>query len=182
MIYLKKIMQITLLLLFAFSLNIIAWIPSVLVENIVNFTILILIIISVFLAYQTIHIAYMKQKKKYIWKNVLYTALLMSYIGVFAIMMIGASYSKSKYVESYTFGDTFFYVYENVDSSFEVSFKDSKLPIRSLPIASFPYTPIKLQKENQYIHATGVGIDEKIYDLEKNVFIKDLKNKKEVID
>ena len=179
MIYFKKMMQITFVLLFAFTLNIIAWIPSVLVENIVNFTIIILIITSVFLAYQTIRIAYMQQKKKNIWKYVFYTALLMTYIGLVAILMIGVSYSKSNYVETYKFGDTFFYVYEDVDSSYEVSLRESILPIRSLPIRTFQYTPITLKKDEKYIYATGAGINEKIYDLKKDIAIKNLKRKKE---
>lgn len=173
--YIIKIMQITLVLLLAFVLNIIPWVPSLFIESLINITIIILIFIAVYLAYQTIRIVYMQQKKKHIWKNILYTALLMTYIGLFAMLMIGVSSSKKNYVETYGFGDRFFYVYKGVDSSYEVSLRDPMLPIRSLPIRTFQYTPITLKKDGKYIYATGTGINEKIYDLNKDIAIQILK-------
>ena len=125
--------------------------------------------------YDVIKIAYYKQTNKVIWKSILYTVLLLSYMGIVSILTIGTSYSKSAFVESYIFGEKIFYVYENIDLSYEVSVKVPNLPIRSLPIASFSSSPVILKTDQKYIYATGDGIDEKIYDLNKGVSIKPLK-------
>lgn len=177
--FLKIFIKITAFLFLSFTLNIIAWVPSLILENIVNFTIIILYIIPVFFIYKTIRTSYYQQKKKELWKSVLYTLSLLSYMGVFSILMIGISYSKSSYIESYNFDDKIFYVYQNINLSYEVSVKDPLLPIRSIPIASFDKTLITLKTDNQYLYAKGKGIEEKIYDLKKNISIKSLKNTKE---
>ena len=59
-------------------------------------------------------------------------------------------------------------MYRNVDLSYEVSVKESTLPLRSLPIASFTNDLIILKKEKEYIYASGEDIYEKIYNLNKN--------------
>jgi len=182
MIYLKLFMQINLLLFLSFTLSIIPWIPSLLVEKIVNIMMIILIVISVFLVYKTIRISYDKQKKKALWKTILYTVGLLIYIALFIILMIGVAYSKGVYVKEYMFDKKIFYVYQNSELSYEVSVKESILPIRSVPIASFQYTPIVLKTKGKYLYATGEQIDKKIYDLEKNNPINDTNNTKEQND
>ena len=167
-----------------FTLNIIKWIPSLTLENVINTIIIILYIIAVFFVYKTIKTFYYKHKKKALWSTVFYTTFLLTYIGLFAILMIGIAYSKSNYVEDYKFDDKTFYVYKNVNASYEVSFKNDQLPTRSLAIASFSDTQIVLVMEknyiqNNYIFASGKDIYEKIYDLKNNIVIESLEIKKE---
>lgn len=169
MIFLKNFIQITVYLFLSLTLNIIEWIPSLLLESIVNVSIILLYILSVFFVYRIIRNIYDQQIKKVFWKIVVYTALLLSYIGSSAIIMIGIGYAKSTYVQSYKFDEKFFYVYQNVDLSYEVSVKEPNLPLRSLPIASFTKDLIILEKEKHYIYATGEGLYEKIYNLKKNM-------------
>lgn len=165
MIFFKKVMQISLLLFLSLTLNIIEWIPSLVVENIVNSSIIILYLIAMFLVYKTIKLKYEQEKNKVMWKSIFYTIFLLAYVGLFAIFMIGIGYNKSSYVETYKFDNKVFYVYKSTDSSYEVSLKDDYFPIRSLPIASFAYTPIVLESKGRKVHAIGEQIDEKIYDI-----------------
>ena len=169
LIYFKRFIQITAFLVFSFTLTIIQWIPSKTLENIVNTSIIILFIVAVFFVYKTIRFAYDKQVKKALWKIILYTVLLLSYIGAFAILMIGVASAKSTYIASYTFDDKLFYVYKSVDSFYEISLKDPVLPIRSLPIASFNDTLVILKKDKKYIYALGQKINERIYNLQTNM-------------
>jgi hypothetical protein len=174
LVFLKNFMQITAFLFLSFTLNIIEWVPSLALENIVNTSIIILFIISVFFVYKTIRITYEQQTKKALWKIVIYTVFLLSYMGGFAILMIGVASGKSTYIESYTFDKKSFYVYENVASFYEVSVKDStlqirSLPIRSLPIASFKNKSIVLKKDKEYLYAIGEDIYKKVYNLDKNM-------------
>jgi hypothetical protein len=169
LVFLKNFMQITAFLFLSFTLNIIEWVPSLALENIVNTSIIILFIISVFFVYKTIRITYEQQTKKALWKIVIYTVFLLSYMGGFAILMIGVASGKSTYIESYTFDNKSFYVYENVASFYEVSVKDFTLPIRSLPIASFKNKSIVLKKDKEYLYAIGEGIYKKVYNLDKNM-------------
>ncbi|MFT5662154.1 MAG: hypothetical protein ACI9TV_002802 [Sulfurimonas sp.] len=169
MIFFKNFIQITVYLFLSFTLNIIEWVPSLMLENIVNVSIIFLYILSVFFVYKIIRNIYDQQTKKILWKIIVYTVLLLSYIGFWAIATIGVGYGKSTYVESYKFDEKLFYVYQNVDLSYEVSVKESNLPLRSLPIASFTDNLITLKKEKHYIYATGKGLYEKIYNLKKNM-------------
>jgi len=165
-------MQITLLLFLSFTLTIVSWIPSLIVESIVNVTIIILILLSVFLVYKTIRISYEEQKKKVLWKSILYTVGYLLYIGLFVIFIIGIAYSKSTYVKQYTFDEKVFYVYQDMRLSYEVSVKESILPIRSVPIADSFYMPIVLEKQENYLYATGEGIHIKVYDFTNNSVMK----------
>ncbi|MBL1244467.1 MAG: hypothetical protein COA39_008775 [Sulfurimonas sp.] len=108
---------------------------------------------------------YENQVEKSLYKVSMYAALLLSYIGVFAMVMIGMGYAKSTYIQDYKFEDKVFYVYQNTDLSYEVSIKDDRLPIRSLPIASFSKSPITLKQEKNFIYAISEGQHKKIYNL-----------------
>jgi hypothetical protein len=164
----KKFMQMTLLLFASFTLHIIPWIPSLLVENIVNSIIVILYILSAFLVYQIISIIFHRTIEKKIYKNALYTFLLLLYIGFFAILQIGVSYAKNSYINTYIFGEKTFYVYYDNNIRYEVSLKDKHLPIRTLPILDNAYTLVTLEQRDRYVYAIGKGINEKIYDLQED--------------
>lgn len=179
MLFIKNFLQITFFLFLSFTLNIIEWTPSLMLENIINSIIIILYIIAVFFVYKTIRTFYYKHKKKAFWMSILYTTFLLTYIGLFAIFMIGVSYSKSNYIQDYEFNNKTFYVYKNVDASYEVSIKNENLPTRSLPITSFSNREVRLIMEKDYIFATGEDVYEKIYDLKDNIVIKSLEIKKE---
>jgi hypothetical protein len=176
MIVFKKFMNITILLVISLTLHIIPWIPSILLENIVNFMIIFLYIFSAFFVYEIVHIFYHKSTKKSIWKSSFYTILLFCYIGCFAIVQIGISLMKSDYVDTYVFDEQVFYIYRSMELTYKVSVKDANLPIRSLPCASFLYTPITLEKRKNYVYAISEEMHEKIYDLENNKCITHLKN------
>ncbi|WP_122892992.1 hypothetical protein [Arcobacter peruensis] len=115
---------------------------------------------------------YDNQTKKALWKTTGYTLFFLSYIGSASIIMIGIGYSKSTYIKSYMFEDKSFYVYQNIDLSYEVCVKESVLPLRSLPIATFT-NKFTLSKENHYIYATSKEIYKKIYNLKRNKKEKD---------
>ncbi|MDF1877339.1 hypothetical protein JHD47_05870 [Sulfurimonas sp. SAG-AH-194-L11] len=164
----KNFMQISAYLFLSFTLNIIHWVPSLLVETVVNVSIIVLYILSVFFVYKMIRTIYENQVKKSLYKVSMYAAILLSYIGMFAIIMIGTGYNKSTYIETYKFKDKVFYVYQNSDLSYEVSLKDDILPIRSVPIASFKDDEIRLKKEKDYIYAVLKKIHKKIYNMKIN--------------
>lgn len=168
MIFFKNFIQITVYLFLAFTLNIIQWSPSLVVENIVNFTIVTLYIVSVLFVYKTIRAIADLQEKRVLWKLVIYAAFLLSYIGLWAIFMIGMGYDKSSYVAEYKFNDREFYVYQNYDLAYEVSVREGLLPIRSLPIATFNKDLIVLKKENDFVYALSDGEVTKIYNLKTN--------------
>ena len=172
----KKIIQITLLLILSLTLSILPWIPSLLVENIVNFVIIFLYIISGFMVYEIMHKLYHKKGLVSIWKSGIYTFLLFSYIGLFAMIQIGTFYDKSTYVKSYEFENKTFYVYKNSDLSYGVSMKEEVLPLRSLPLATYEYTPITLSQKEGFVYALGEGIDERVYDLKEHKALTPPKN------
>jgi len=172
MSYLKSFIQVTFCLVLSFILNIIEWIPSFILVSIVNISIILLYLLAIFFAYKIICNIYDNQTKKAIWKTTGYTLFFLSYIGSASIIMIGIGYSKSTYIESYIFEDKSFYVYQNIDLSYEVSVKESVLPIRSLPIATFT-NKFTLSKENHYIYTTSKEIYKKIYNLKRNKKEKD---------
>ncbi|PHS34326.1 MAG: hypothetical protein COA92_00055 [Sulfurovum sp.] len=172
---LKKFIQMNLLLFLSMTLYIIPWIPSLMVENIVNFTIMLSYIITAFLVYQMIYLIYHQQKEKKIYRNTLYTFFFLVYIGFFAIIQIGVSSIVGQYVSSYTFGKKIFYVYKNSEMSYEVSIKEKYLPIRSLPLFTTGSTEISLEKRDRYLYAVGENINEKIFDLKENKSLTDQK-------
>ena len=149
MYILTKILQITLLLFASLTLHIIPWIPSLLIENIVNFSIIGLFIFAGYLVYLVMKKIYSVEKKRNIYLNATYTILLFSYIGFFAILQIAVSFGKSHYLKTYEFEDVTFYTYLTTNGSTEVSIKEENLVLRSLPIASLPYVQIDLKKEEQ---------------------------------
>lgn len=153
-------MLITLLLFISISLDIIPWIPSLLVENIVNSVIIILYIACVFLVYKFVLNIYNQQIEKKVYKNTFYAIVLLIYIGAFSIMQIGISLTKSTFVESYMHENSIFYVYKDSNSSYEVSLKEKNLPIRSVPIFKCE-SPITLE-------------------MKKNIF--DLKTQKSILN
>ncbi len=124
MYVLIKLFQITLLLFTSLTLAIIPWVPSLLIENIVNFTRVGLFIWAGYFVYLIIKKLEITQKKRYIYKNAAYTLLLFTYMGVFALAQIGVSSGKSKYVKTYAFEALTFYTYETVEGGTEVSLKD----------------------------------------------------------
>ncbi|MDF1874804.1 hypothetical protein JHD48_03520 [Sulfurimonas sp. SAG-AH-194-I05] len=161
---LTKIIQILFLLFISLTLDILPWIPSLLVENIVNILILSSYVMSAFLVYKLISFIFHKQTTKSIYKNAFYTFVLLTFVGFIAIMQIGISSAKSVYVAEYTFGGKVFYVYTDV-LSFEVSLKDENLPLRSPPIFIHEKYPIHLEEFKNSIYAVGKNINKKIYDL-----------------
>jgi hypothetical protein len=169
-------MQITLLLILSLTLNIVQWIPSLMVENIVNFVIIFLYIISGFMVYEIMHMLYHKKGLVSIWKGGIYTFLLFTYIGFFAMIQIGTFYDKSTYVSSDDFEGKTFYVYKNSDLSYAVSIREPVLPLRSLPFATYQYTPISLEKRDKFVYAIGNKVNEKVYDLKEGKPITHLKN------
>ena len=169
MYILKKFFQITLVLFMSLTLHIIPWVPSLTIENIVNFGIVGLFIIAGYLVYLIIKKLYHTQKKTNVYKSTTYTLLLLAYIGAFAIFQIGVSLGKSKYIKTYTFGDENFYTYKTTQGGTEVSKKDAFLPIRSLPLATFTHPVIELQKKEEKVYAIAEGISKELYDLSKNV-------------
>ncbi len=173
-----KLLQITLLLFLSLTLGIIPWIPSLLVENIVNFSIVGIFIAAGYLVYLIIKKLHHAQKKINIYKSTAYTLLLFAYLGFFAIAQIGVSLGKSQYIKTYAFEHLTFYTYE-MDGGTEVSIKEMGLPIRSLPIAFFADTAIVLRKEGKYIYAIGKDVHESVYDLKENISTEQLKNMKE---
>jgi len=178
MVFLEKFMQITFLLFLNFTLGIMQWIPSFMVENIVNVIIIVLYVVAVVLVYQTIRTFYYEHKQKGLYKSAFYTILLLSYMGLFAIFMIGVAYGKSSYVKEYSFDEKSFYIYQNTDLQYEVSIRDSFLPLRSLPLVTFSNRPELLKNKYNLVYAKGEGIDEKLYDLDKK-YVHTIKNKKE---
>lgn len=173
MILFKNFIQITVYLFFAFTLNIIQWSPSLVVENIVNIAIVILYIVSILFVYKTIRAIADLQEKRVLWRLVVYAAFLLSYIGLSAIFMIGMGYDKSSFVRKYKFNDKEFYVYKNSDLSYEVSIRDGAIPIRSLPIVTFNKDLIVLKKENDFVYALSNEEDTKIYNLKTNKKVND---------
>ncbi len=167
MILFKNFILINVYLFLSFTLNLIQWIPSLILENIINIVIIILYTLPMFFVYIMIRTIYENQVKKSLYKVTMYAALLLSYIGMFAMVMIGMGYAKSTYIQDYKFEDKVFYVYQNTDLSYEVSIKDDRLPIRSLPIASFSKSPITLKQEKNFIYAISEGQHTKIYNLTK---------------
>ena len=170
MVLFKNFILINVYLFLSFTLNLIQWIPLLILENIINIVIIILYIVPMFFVYTMIRTIYENQVKKSLYKVAMYAALLLSYIGMFAMIMIGMGYDKSTYIQDYKFEDKIFYVYQNNDLTYEVSIKDDKIPIRSLPIASFSKSPISLKQKENFIYAISEGQHTKIYNL---------KNKKE---
>jgi len=160
-----KLLQITLLLFTSLTLAIIPWIPSLLIENIVNFTTVGLFLASGYLVYFVVKRLYDTQKKRNVYISTGYTLLLLSYLGFFAIAQIGVSLGKSTHVKTYDFKEITLYTYATVGGGTEISTKDAQLPIRSVPIATYPYDSIVLKKVDTTVYAIGEKIDVKIYDL-----------------
>jgi len=179
MIFIKLFLHISLLLFVSFTLSIIDWVPSFFVENIVNFCIISLYILAVFYLYKTIKIHYDEQEHKVLYKSIVLTTLFLIYMGLFALLSIGVGYSKSSYVQSYAFNKKIFYVYKSIDNAYEVSVKDTYLPIRSVSIASFRGPLVYLQKDENYVYATSQDLYAKIYDLNTNTPIINKKDKNE---
>ncbi|RLA57522.1 MAG: hypothetical protein DRQ78_13395, partial [Epsilonproteobacteria bacterium] len=71
-----KLLQITLLLFTSLTLAIIPWIPSLLIENIVNFTTVGLFLASGYLVYFVVKRLYDTQKKRNVYISTGYTLLL----------------------------------------------------------------------------------------------------------
>ena len=174
MYILIKLFQITLLLFISFTLHLIAWTPSLLIENIVNFTIIGLFIAAGYLVYLVMKRVYETQKKRNIYSSTLYALLLFCYLGVFAIAQIGVSFGKSKYLKSYAYDTSTFYTYQTVDGGTEVSMKDAHLPIRSLSIATFSDKNVSLKKDDTSLYAVADNLYVKIYDFKNNTIIEDL--------
>ncbi|HIQ46634.1 MAG TPA: hypothetical protein EYH57_03335 [Sulfurovum sp.] len=174
-----KLLQITLLLFVSFTLALVPWIHSSLLDNIVNFTIIGLFIATGYLVYLIIQSVHYSQKKRNLYISAFYAFLIFSYLGLFAILQIGVSMSKSQYVQTYVFEPYTFYTYKTTDGAIEVSQKDKHLPIRSLPIALFDQAPIVLEKKENYIYAVGEGFNIKVYDLKNDIPVKQLNNKDE---
>jgi hypothetical protein len=172
-----KLLQITLLLFISLTLAVIPWIPSLVTENIVNFTIVGFFILAGYLVYLTIKRLDAMQKKRKIYKNTAYTLLFFTYIGLFAIAQIGVSLGKSKYVKTYEFEALTFYIYETIEGSSEVSLKEAWLPMRSVPIATFPYAEIILNKEEMYLYGVGEDIHIKVYDFKNNMAMNTIQTK-----
>jgi len=165
MYILTKFFQITLLLLLSLILHIIPWKPSWGIENIVNFSIVGLFVLSGYLVYLSVKKLYVTQKKRNLYKSAAYTFLLLSYLGVFAITQIGLSFGNSKYLKTYKFENVTFYTYETVDGGTEISTKDARFPIRSVPIATFPYEMMDLIEDGKIIYAVTEDKKVKVYDL-----------------
>jgi len=173
----KRLLQITFLLFTSLTLAIIPWIPSFLIENIVNFMIVGLFILAGYLAYLLVKKLYENNKKKNLYITAMYSFLLFTYMGLFAILQIGVSLSKSEYIQTYTFGKNIFYTYKTDKGETKVSMKEGSLPIRSLPIATSFYMPIILKKKENYLYALGEGVNEKVYDFKNNISITNIINK-----
>jgi len=174
-----KLLQMTLVLFASLTLAIIPWVPSLLVENIVNFMIVGLFIFAGYLAYLVVKRLYEKNKRKNLYLSAMYSFLLFTYMGLFAIFQIGVSLSKSEYMKTYTFEHLTFYTYKKNGVSIEVSMKDKNLPIRTVPIASSFYMPIVLEKKEYYLYAIGEGVNTKVYDFKNNISITNITNTKE---
>jgi len=174
-----KLLQITFLLFASLTLAIIPWMPSLLVENIVNFTRVGLFIVAGYLVYLIMKRVYDTQEKKNVYKNTVYTLLLLAYLGLFAILQIGVSLAKSTYVQTYAFEHLTFYTYKSDKGNIEVSMKDENLPIRTVPIATSFYMPIILEKKENYLYAIGEGVNTKVYDFKNNISITNITNTKE---
>lgn len=172
-----KIFQITLVLLVSLTLHIIHWVPSLLIENVVNLSIIGLFIFAGYLVYLIMQRLYRGDKKKNIYKSIAYTFLLFTYLGIFAIAQIGISIGESRYMKTYAFDDVTFYTYKTIEDATEVSKKDDFLPMRSLPIATFDDVAILLQKEGNYLYAKGDDIHSRVYDFKNNKPFEHLKNK-----
>ena len=167
----------TLLLFASLTLAIIPWIPSLLVENIVNFTIVGLFILAGYMAYLIVKRLYENNKRKNLYLSAMYSFLLFTYMGLFSIFQIGVSLSQGEYMKTYTFEHLTFYTYKKNDVSIEVSMKDENLPIRTVPIASSFYMPIVLEKKENYLYAIGEGVNTKVYDFKNNISITNIINK-----
>jgi len=165
MYILTKFFQITLLLLLSLILHIIPWKPSWVIENIVNFSIVGLFVLAGYLVYLIVKKLYVTQKKTNLYKSAAYTFLLLSYLGVFAIVQIGLSFGNSTYLKTYEFKNVIFYTYETVDGGTEISTKDARFPIRSVPIATFPYEMMDLIEDGKTIYAVTEDKKVKVYDL-----------------
>ena len=159
-----KLLQMTFLLFVSLTLAIIPWVPSLLVENVVNFSIIGLFIVAGYLVYLIMREIYQRQEHRNIYKNTAYTLLFFTYVGLFAIVQIGISLTKSSYMKTYTFDNLTFYTYKSDEGSTEVSMKEKTLPLRSLPIASFEYMDVVLEKKGDVLYAIGKGVEEKVYD------------------
>ena len=173
MYILIKLFQITLLLFVSFTLHLIPWTPSLLIENIVNFSILGLFIVAGYLVYLVMKRLYDAQKKRNVYISTIYALLLFSYLGIFAIGQIGVSLGESKYMKSYDYDSFTFYTYRTVDGGTEVSMQDAHLPIRSLPIATFPDKNVSLKKEETFLYAVADTLYVKIYDFKHNTIMED---------
>jgi hypothetical protein len=172
-----KLLQITLLLFASLTLAIIPWVPSLLIENIVNFTRVGLFIAAGYLVYLIMQRVHLAKRKRNLYISAAYTLVLFIYLGLFAILQIGVSLSKSVYVKTYSFEHLIFYTYEKNDESTEISIKESHLPIRSVPIYTSFTMPLILEKKENYLYAIGEGVHIKVYDFINNSPIKNITSK-----
>jgi len=166
---LKKVLYIIIILSITVGLNSIPWIPSTLINILLQLSIMLLFIWAIYLAYQIVIKIYEKRKNKEILMTITSSILLSLLIGFFFVIHIASSIFPSSFIEEYHFQNETFYLYDIgfIDPLIEVTKKHSYLPIQSESLATVHDNLASLSERNGTVFLDSGEIYKEIYDLRK---------------